>query len=75
MAAKIEIPPSAEFSHPIGVRASVNETALLKRLGQLFSASSSVIGELMQNARRAGASEVRLSLDAEKNILVVSGCR
>lgn len=49
----------------------VNEKNLIKNIGQTFSGSSTVISELMQNARRAKATEVRFYTEAESEDLVV----
>lgn len=49
----------------------VNETNLLKNTGQLFSSTSTVISELMQNARRAKATEVCFYTEPESEDLVV----
>ena len=40
--------------------ASVNESALLKKLGLLFAGSDSFISEALQNARRAEATEIKV---------------
>lgn len=49
----------------------VNEKNLIKNIGQTFSGSSTVISELMQNARRAKATEVRFYTEPESEDLVV----
>lgn len=58
------------------VRASVNEKQLLSTMKHLFKSNFSFLGELMQNARRAGASLVRFEFDPESKTLIVSdnGC-
>lgn len=53
------------------VRARVNDKNLLATVQHLFKSSYSVLGELMQNARRAGASQVRFEFDPEKKTLLV----
>ena len=45
------------------VKASVNESRFFETMAHLFKSSKSVVGELMQNARRAGATEVRFSVN------------
>lgn len=49
----------------------VNEKKLIKNIGQTFSSTSTVISELMQNARRAKATEVRIYTEPESEDLVV----
>lgn len=58
------------------VRASVNEKQLLSTMKHLFKSNFSFLGELMQNARRAGASMVRFEFDPETKTLIVgdNGC-
>lgn len=58
------------------VRASVNEKQLLSTIKHLFKSNFSFLGELMQNARRAGASLVRFEFDPEAKTLIVgdNGC-
>lgn len=53
------------------VVASVNDKRLLSSLKHLFASSFSMLGELMQNARRAGASRVDFLLDTAKRELSV----
>lgn len=47
---------------PTTICASVNERKLLSSLGHMFTNSVNVLAELMQNARRANATEVRIDL-------------
>jgi len=56
--------------------AQINETNLLANLGQIFSSSYSVLGELMQNARRAGATKVDFTIDVADRFISVAddGC-
>jgi hypothetical protein len=58
------------------VRASVNERKFFESMQHIFASSFSVLGEVMQNARRAGATVVRFTLDTDKRTLRVSddGC-
>lgn len=42
----------------VELRASVNEAAFIKNLRTLFSGSTSYLGELIQNSRRAGATRI-----------------
>jgi hypothetical protein len=65
--------PSAKAN---SVRASVNEKQLLATMKHLFKSNYSFLGELMQNARRAGASLVRFEFDPEAKTLLVqdNGC-
>lgn len=53
------------------VVASVNDKRLLSSLKHLFASSFSMLGELMQNARRAGATRVDFLLDTAKRELSV----
>ena len=50
----------------------VNQSALIKNLKFSFSNSFTVLTELLQNARRAGASCVHIKWDAEKELLSVT---
>lgn len=54
----------------------INKTNLLKALQHSFSNCTTVLGELMQNARRAGASKVNFTFDSEQATLSVidDGC-
>lgn len=58
------------------VCARVNEKQLLSTIKHLFKSNASFLGELMQNARRAGASLVSFDFDPEAKRLVVTdnGC-
>lgn len=58
------------------VAASINERKLLGTLKHLFATSYSMLGELMQNARRAGATRVDFLFDFERRQLEVidDGC-
>ncbi|HNB42654.1 MAG TPA: hypothetical protein PLL72_00515 [Burkholderiaceae bacterium] len=55
---------------------SINERNALKLLADAFSNRTTFLTELMQNARRAGASYVRFLLDSTSNTLLVEddGC-
>lgn len=48
------------------VRASINERKFFDSMKHLFASSYSVLGELMQNARRAGATRIDFTVDVEK---------
>lgn len=48
------------------VRASINERKFFDSMKHLFASSYSVLGELMQNARRAGAARIDFTVDIEK---------
>lgn len=54
------------------VKASVNERMFFKSMQHLFNSSFSVVSELLQNARRAGATKINVDLDPEKRILTVA---
>lgn len=45
------------------VRIRTNESNLIARLGTVFSSSDKALSEMMQNARRARASEIRFSYE------------
>ncbi|ABD71993.1 hypothetical protein Rfer_4307 (plasmid) [Rhodoferax ferrireducens T118] len=53
------------------VRAGINEKKFFERMGHLFESSFSVLGELMQNARRAGATRIDFNIDAEMKSLSI----
>lgn len=57
---------------PQQVRASVNERMFFKTMQHLFSSSFSVMGELIQNARRAGATRIDISLDCDSRTICVT---
>jgi len=61
---------------PVTVRASVNEKKLFASMKHLFASSFSVVSELMQNARRAGATAVHIGFDPVAKTLGVKddGC-
>lgn len=58
------------------VRASINERKFFESMKHLFASSYSVLGELMQNARRAGASRIDFMVDVEQKTATVQddGC-
>lgn len=60
--------PDAE---PQSVRPGINETRFFSSLQHLFAGSFSMVGELMQNARRAGATKVAFEFDPEHSTLTV----
>lgn len=53
------------------VRASINERKFFESMKHLFASSYSVLGELMQNARRAGATRIDFTVDVEKKTATV----
>lgn len=55
----------------VKVRAKVNERKFFETMRHMFSTSFSVLGELMQNSRRAGASRIDLEVDVEKRSLAI----
>lgn len=65
-----------ERAAPPTVRAGVNEKHLFKTMRHLFSTSATVLAELMQNARRAGASCVHFMVDEKQRRIDVAddGC-
>ncbi len=50
--------------HPSKIQLKVNETKLVQNLRHAFTQRSNVISELMQNARRAGATKIRFQLSS-----------
>jgi hypothetical protein len=54
------------------VQASINEGKLFDSMKHLFASNTSIIGELMQNARRAHATKVEFDLDLGAETLTVS---
>lgn len=58
---------------PNSVRAGVSERKLFASLSQWFASSFSVLGELMQNARRAEATEVHFTLSGKDLTIVDNG--
>lgn len=58
------------------VAGNINATRLIARIGEMFSKGTTVIGELMQNARRAGATQVIIETDPSQARMVVidDGC-
>jgi hypothetical protein len=61
---------------PTQVRASVNERMFFKSMQHLFASSFTVMGELIQNARRAGASRIDVAVDYDTRTICVTddGC-
>ena len=55
----------------IPVRASINERKFFESMKHLFASSYSVLGELMQNARRAGATRIDFTVDVENKTATV----
>lgn len=53
------------------VRAKVNERKFFETMRHMFATSFSVLGELMQNARRAGASRIDFEVDVEKKTMAI----
>lgn len=54
------------------IKSSVNEKRFFQTMGHLFATSYSFLGELMQNARRAGATLIDFKFDAGKKSLVLT---
>jgi hypothetical protein len=61
-------PPATSI---LTVRAGINERRFFESMQHLFAGSFSMVGELMQNARRAGASRVCFEFDPERATLAV----
>lgn len=53
-------------------RAGVNESGLFKSIQHIFSSSFTVLAELMQNSRRAGANYVDFTFDPEAASLTIT---
>lgn len=66
----------AILEKPTEVRATVNEKNFFSSMKHLFATSHSLLAELMQNARRAGASFVAFDLDKDTATLTIAddGC-
>lgn len=58
------------------VKMQINEAALIKNLGSVFTDKTKVLAELLQNGRRAGATSISITFDADTQTLVVTdnGC-
>lgn len=54
------------------LRAKVNERAFFKSMRHLFASSFSVIGEMVQNSRRAQATEIAITCDAQQRLITIS---
>ena len=54
------------------VRANVNERAFFKSMRHLFSSSFSVMGEMVQNARRAQATKIAITCDSSTRVITIS---
>lgn len=54
------------------VRAQINERSFMRNMEHMFSSSFSVIGELLQNGRRAEATTIDVKLDAKTRKLTIS---
>jgi hypothetical protein len=57
------------MSNQIAVK--VNSQNLLRNLGSAFTNNMTVVTELLQNSRRAGATKIELYVDGKKGLLVV----
>ena len=55
------------------IQLKVDETKLVTNLRHAFTRRSNVISELMQNARRAGATEIHITLSSDKVIISDNG--
>lgn len=64
------------LDEPQVLRAGVNERNLFKTMKHIFSTSTTVLAEMMQNSRRAGATKVEFTIDAEARRITVTddGC-
>lgn len=65
-----------QAAQEISITSGVNESRFLEHLKTMFSTSTTVLAEAIQNARRAGASSVELDFNDETASLVISdnGC-
>lgn len=54
------------------VRANVNERAFFKSMRHLFSSSFSVMGEMVQNARRAQTTQIAITCDGGTRVITIS---
>jgi hypothetical protein len=54
------------------VRANVNERAFFKSMRHLFASSFSVMGEMVQNARRAQATKIAITCDSATRVITIS---
>ena len=54
------------------VRAQINERSFMRNMEHMFSSSFSVIGELLQNGRRAEATTIEVTLDSKSRNLTIS---
>ena len=57
---------------PAEIKSSVNEKRFFQTMGHLFATSYSFLGELMQNARRAGATLIDFKVDENNKSLVLT---
>jgi hypothetical protein len=62
---------NAQTQPASSVRANVNERNFFASMKHLFASSFSVIGELLQNSRRAKATAVRITVDFDTKTLCV----
>ena len=64
------------LDEPQVLRAGVNEKNLFRTMKHIFSTSTTVLAEMMQNSRRAGATKVEFTIDAEARRITVTddGC-
>ena len=65
-------PEFAELSRVSPEFPKINQTRLVRNLEMSFSNAGSVLGELLQNARRAGATRVDIAHDPKEKILSVT---
>lgn len=54
------------------VRAGINSERFFETMKHLFSSATAFVGELMQNSRRANASQVAFNMNAETNTLTIT---
>lgn len=58
------------------IKVKINESALIRNLGAVFTNKTKVLSELLQNGRRAGATSIGITFNDETKTLVVidNGC-
>jgi hypothetical protein len=67
---------TTKTTETLAVRASINEKAFFASMKHMFASSFSILSEVMQNSRRAGATFVGFDLDEKLKSLTVTddGC-
>lgn len=56
------------------VKVSINESALIRNLGSVFTDKTKVLAELLQNGRRAGATSINIEFEGDTLVVVDNGC-